>query len=67
MILKFATKRDASGNRYFLAIDTEKKLFARDSLHWYCKDDLYAEMTKAQRRKMINDLEKAGFSEIERL
>jgi len=67
MIMKFATKRNASGNRYYLAIDTEKKVYARDSYHWYCKEDLTAEVTRAQRRNLIEELEKAGFSEIDRL
>ena len=67
MILRYATKRNASGNRKFLAMDTERKVFARESLHWFCKEDLTAELTNTQRRNLIDELEKAGFSEIERL
>lgn len=67
MILRYATKRNASGNRKFLAMDTERRVFARESLHWYSKEDLTAELTNAQRRNLIDELEKAGFSEIERL
>lgn len=67
MILRYATKRNASGNRKYLAMDTERKVFARESLHWYCKEDLTAEVTRAQRNNLIEELESAGFSEIERL
>lgn len=67
MLLRYATKRNASGNRKYLAMDTERKVFSRESLHWYSKEDLTAELTNAQRRNLIDELEKAGFSEVERL
>ena len=64
MILKFSTKRNQSGNRYFLGIDTEKKVVSRESAHWYSKEDLTAEVTRQQRQYLIEVLEKGGFSEI---
>ena len=51
----------------FLGVDTEKKVFSRESAHWYSKEDLTAEMTKAQRRNLIEELEKSGFSEIDHI
>lgn len=63
MIFRFSTKRDVNGNRYFLGIDTEKRVFSRESSHWYGKEDV-VEIKKSDRRKMINDLQTAGFSEI---
>ena len=64
MVLEFATKRDVSGNRYYLGIDTEKQTFARDRGHWYTRDDV-TEIGKADRRKLIEQLENAGFSEVD--
>lgn len=66
MILEFATKRDINGNRYYLGIDTEKKSFSRERGRWYSRDDI-TEITKADRRKIIEQLENAGFTETERI
>lgn len=63
MIFRFSTKRDVNGNRYFLGIDTEKRVFSRESVHWYGKEDVI-EIKKSDRQKMIDDLQAAGFSEI---
>ena len=66
MILEFATKRDINGNRYYLGIDTENKSFSRERGQWYNREDI-TEITKADRRKMIGQLENAGFTETERI
>ena len=66
MILRFATKRDSSGNRYYLAIDTINKTFARESSHWYCRDD-FAEITKRDRRKLIEQVENENYTEIDHI
>lgn len=63
MIFRFSTKRDGNGNRYFLGIDTEKRIFSRESAHWYGKEDVI-EIKKSDRQKMIDDLRAAGYSEI---
>ena len=64
MIERFATKRDINGNRYFLGIDHEKRVFSRESAHWYSRADLVAELTRKQRRAIIEQLEDAGYAEI---
>lgn len=66
MILKFATKRDKNGNRYFLGIDTKNKIFSRESAHWYSREDI-TEITKTDRRKIINQLESENYKEIDNI
>lgn len=63
MKLEFATKRDANGNRYYLGIDTENKTFSRERGKWYSREDI-TEITKADRRKLIDQLQTAGFDEV---
>ena len=63
MLLRFSTKRDRNGNRYFLGIDTEKKTFATTSAHWYTRDDLTAEITRKNLRNLREEAEKAGYKE----
>ena len=63
MILNFSTKRDINGNRYYLAIDTDKKVFSRFCSTWYSKADVIT-ITQAERRKLISDLEISLFVEI---
>ena len=66
MILEFATKRDVNGNRYYLGVDTENKTFARERSHWYSREDIF-EISKTDRRKMIDQLENEGYNEIDRI
>jgi len=66
MILEFATKRDQNGNRYYLGIDTEKRTFSRERGKWYSREDI-TEISKTDRRKMIEQAENAGFTETEYL
>lgn len=61
--LEFATKRDRNGNRYYLGIDTETKTFSRERSHWYNREDI-TEISKTDRRKMIDQLETAGYTEV---
>lgn len=61
--LEFATKRDRNGNRYYLGIDTETKTFSRERSHWYSREDI-TEISKTDRRKMIDQLETAGYTEV---
>lgn len=64
MILEFATKRDRNGNRYYLGIDTDNKTFSRERGKWYSREDI-TEIGKNDRRKMIDQLTAAGFTEKE--
>lgn len=64
MLIEFATKRDASGNRYYLGIDTDSKTFSRERGRWYCREDVI-EIGKSDRRALVEKLEAAGFEEVE--
>ena len=64
MQLEFCTKRDPSGNRYFLGIDTENKTFSRQRARWYSREDA-AEISKKDRRALIDKLESAGYTETD--
>lgn len=64
MILQFATKRDTSGNRYFLGIDTGAECFATESRHWYSREDII-EISKKDRREIIDQLEKNGWRRVD--
>ena len=66
MILEFATKRNQNGNRYYLGIDTDKKVFSRERGHWYTKDDVI-EITKHDRNNLIEQLESENYKEIEHI
>lgn len=56
MILEFATKRDRNGNRYYLGIDTDRKVYSLERGHWYSREDI-AEITKTDRRRLIEKIE----------
>lgn len=62
MILEFSTKRDRNGNRYYLGIDTERKTYSRERGKWYGRDDV-TEITRKDRRRMIETLTAAGYTE----
>ena len=64
MIIEFSTKRDINGNRYYLGIDTEARTFSRERGKWYGRDDVI-EIGKRDRRKLIDALEEAGFTETD--
>lgn len=64
MLLEFSTKRDRNGNRYYLGIDTEKKIFSRERGKWYGRDDVI-EIGKRDRREIIDKLESDNFTEVE--
>lgn len=66
MIIKFTTKRDRNSNRYFLGFDTEKKIFARESSHWYGRDDI-VEIGKNDMRELIEKLQADGYTEIDHI
>lgn len=66
MKINLATKRNAAGWRKILLIDTEKKEYSRESTHWFCRED-FAEVSTTDFRRMLEKVEKAGFSEVERM
>ena len=65
MIEKIATKRDTSGNRYYLIIDHEKKVYTRNQRGWFNSYE-YMETTKKERTKYINMLDAEGYKETEK-
>ena len=63
MVIKFATKRDRNGNRYYLGIDTDRKLYAVTASCWYGRADVI-EVTKGDRGKLIKSIKEQGYTEI---
>lgn len=64
MQLEFATKRTPAGIRYYLGIDTESRTFSRERARWYSREDI-TEISKTDRRAIIERLEKAGYTETD--
>lgn len=62
MIIRYKTKRDVNGNRYYLTVDTDKKTYIKDYNLWGKDTDI--EITKKQRREIIEQLENDDFKEI---
>lgn len=62
MIIRYKTKRDVNGNRYYLTVDTDKKTYIKDYNLWGKDTDI--EITKKQRREIIEQLENDDFREI---
>lgn len=61
MIFKYVTKKDASGNRYTLTADAEKKTYRKDyNLMFY---DDFITVTKKDRNKIESQLIAAGYIE----
>ena len=63
MIIRYATKRDINGNRYYLIIDTEAKTYALTPSKWFNKED-YITATKTDKRKAQANIEELGFTEV---
>lgn len=63
--MKFATKRDTNGNRYYIATDDAKKIFSKQPAHWYCKED-FIEISKRDYHKLIDQIINAGYIETEK-
>ena len=59
---QYHTGRHCWTNRYFLGIDTEAKTFSRERARWYSREDV-AEISKTDRRRIIEKLERAGYIE----
>lgn len=64
-MLLFSTKRDINGNRYYLAIDHERKEYTREPRYFHKED--FVEIGKRDRAKIIEALDKDGFKEVDTL
>ena len=64
MIFEYATRRDKNGNRYYLGIDNETFIFSRERGAWYTRADII-EISKKDYHKLIEQLQRAGYTEIE--
>lgn len=64
MILTFVTKKDINGNRYYLTVDFEKKVFSRID-RWYNSE--FIQVRKHDQRRIIEELKNNGFSECDYL
>lgn len=62
-MLKFTTKRNASGNRYVVIIDIVNKTFKRDYNPGWSYSD-YITIGKRDREKLIGQLLDHGFVEV---
>lgn len=62
MILEFTTKIDRNGNKYYLGIDTDRKIFACTSRHWYSVSE-FINITRTDRRKILDQLKNEGYTE----
>lgn len=63
MILKFATKRNANGNRIYLAIDTTNREYARESQSWYCREEMI-EVSHKDLHKVLQSCIDNNYSEV---
>lgn len=61
MIIRYKTKLDVNGNRYYLTIDTDKKIYKKDYNLWGNDNDI--EITKKDRRNIIAQLDAEGYKE----
>lgn len=66
MILKFATKRNVNGNRNYLVFDTESKQFARESSHWFCRED-FVEVGLMDLRKLTQMCKDFNYTEVDNM
>lgn len=66
MLLQFATKRNANGNRKYLAFDTSRKTFALSPRGWYSREDV-VEITAKDRLKIIDAVLNEGYKQVDTL
>lgn len=63
MVFEYATKRNTSGNRHYIGIDTERKVFARERGYWYGREDII-EISKTDFYKLLEKCERENYTEI---
>ena len=66
MIMRFATKRNVNGNRKCLIFNTETKQFARESAHWFCRDD-FVEVGLMDLKKLAQMCKDFGYMEVDNM
>lgn len=67
MIIKFATRRNATtGRRRYLAIDTDRKIYATDPARWFCRED-FAEITVQDLHRLIDQTRADGYQRVDTL
>ena len=64
LVLEFATKRDKNGNRSYLGIDLVNEDYSTERGKWYSRDDVI-EISKTDRRKLIEMLQASGFDRVD--
>lgn len=62
MIIRYKTKLDVNGNRYYLTIDTDRKIYKKDYNLWGNDNDI--EITKKDRRQIVEQLDSEGYHEV---
>lgn len=62
MIIRYKTKLDVNGNRYYLTVNTDKKTYSKDYNLWGKDTDI--EITKKDRRNIIAQLDAEGYQEV---
>ena len=67
MKMSFATKRNTSGNRNVLIIDSVNKQYALQSTHWFCSED-FIEVTKTEYRALRDQcIDDPEYTEIDHM
>lgn len=66
MLIKFATKRNTNGHRYYIAIDTDRKTYSQNPASILYKGD-FVEITKAALHDIKQQAVKDGYTPIEAL
>lgn len=61
MEIRFATKRDVNGNRYYLTINTETHEYSRRDMWFHAED--FITITRAEMRKLTQSCKNHGFTE----
>ena len=62
MIMRYRTKRDTNGNRYYLTVDHEKRTYKKEYNLYINDNDI--EVTKRDRLKIADQLEANGYKEV---
>lgn len=67
MIIKFATRRNATtGRRRYLAIDTDRKIYALEPARWFCRED-FTEISVKDLHRLIDQTCADGYRHVDTL
>lgn len=61
MIIKYYTKRDINGNRYYIGLDTDRKVFARTPSEFIPSN--FIEVKQREYRMVLETARENGFEE----